>query len=75
MPKTAVITLFGLFEFLQMPFGLKGAVQTFQWLMDYVLRGMSFLFVYLDDILVASASAEEHWGHLRQLLERLDEMD
>ncbi len=39
-----------------MPFGLKGAAQTFQRLMDSVLRGKSSLFVYLDDILVASAS-------------------
>lgn len=73
VPKTAVITPFGLFEFLRMPFGLKGAAQTFQRLMDSVLRGMSFLFVYLDDILVASVSAEEHLVHLRQLFERLNE--
>ena len=73
IPKTAVITPFGLFEFLRMPFGLKGAAQTFQRLMDLVLRGMPFLFIYLDDILVASASAEEHTLHLRQLFERLSE--
>lgn len=53
-----------------MPFGLKGAAQTFQRLMDSVLRDMSFLFVYLDDILVASTSVEEHLTHLRQLFER-----
>lgn len=61
--KMAVITPFGLFKFLRMPFGLKGAVQTFQCLMDLVLRDMPFLFVYLDDILVASASAEDHLTH------------
>lgn len=73
IPKTAVITPFGLFEFLRMPFGLKGAAQTFQRLMDSVLRGLPFLYVYLDDILVASSSAEEHILHLRMLFERLSE--
>lgn len=73
IPKTAVITPFRLFEFLRMPFGLKGAAQTFQRLMDSVLRDMPFLFVYLDDILVASSSVEEHKLHLRQLFERLAE--
>ncbi|CAL1568882.1 unnamed protein product [Knipowitschia caucasica] len=56
-----------------MPFGLKGAAQTFQRLMDSVLRDMPFIFVYLDDILVASPSVEEHSLHLRLLFERLTE--
>uniref|UniRef100_A0A669CLV2 Gypsy retrotransposon integrase-like protein 1 n=1 Tax=Oreochromis niloticus TaxID=8128 RepID=A0A669CLV2_ORENI len=71
VPKTAVITPFGLFEFLRMPFGLKGAAQTFQRLMDSVLRGLPFVFVYLDDILVASCSASQHESHLRQVFQRL----
>lgn len=71
VPKTAVITPFGLFEFLRMPFGLKGAAQTFQRLMDSVLRGLSNVFVYLDDILVASSCAEQHMFHLRQVFQRL----
>ncbi|KAL7857065.1 hypothetical protein SRHO_G00159640 [Serrasalmus rhombeus] len=73
IPKTAVITPFGLFEFLRMPFGLKNAAQTFQRLMDSVLRDLPFLFVYLDDILIASTSRSEHLHHLRLLFERLNQ--
>ena len=69
--KTAVITPFGLFEFLRTPFGLKNAAQTFQRLMDTVCKGLTFVFVYLDDILVSSATAEDHVSHLRTVFERL----
>ena len=58
--KTAIITPFGLFEFLRMPFGLKNSAQIFQRLMDGMLRGLSSVFVYLDDILVASPTAAQH---------------
>ena len=68
--KTAVITPFGLFEFLRMPFGLKNAAQTFQRLMDDVCHGLDFVFVYLDDILVRSRSESEHKQHLHQLFQR-----
>jgi hypothetical protein len=64
IPKTAVITPFGLREFLKMPFGLKNAGQAFQRLMDGILRGIDFVFIYLDDILVASANEAEHLTHL-----------
>ena len=71
--KTAVITPFGLFEFLRTPFGLKNAAQAFQRLMDSVCQGFSFVFVYLDDILVASRDVDEHRDHLRQLFRRLQD--
>jgi hypothetical protein len=54
IPKTAVITPFGLYEFIRMPFGLKNAAQAFQRLMDIVCQGLDFVFGYIDDILVAS---------------------
>ena len=73
VPKTAIITPFGLFEFLRMPFGLANAAQAFQRLMDTVCRGLSFVFVYLDDILIFSRSHTEHKAHLLQLFQRLQE--
>ncbi|GFN92154.1 Gag-Pol polyprotein [Plakobranchus ocellatus] len=71
IPKTAVVTPIGLWEFLRMPFGLKNAAQSFQRLMDGILRDIPFAFVYLDDILVASCSSQEHAQHLEQLFKLL----
>jgi transposase InsO family protein len=71
IPKTALITPFGLFEFLRMPFGLKNAGMSFQRLMDRIMAGLPFVFVYIDDILVASPDFSTHLSHLRVVLERL----
>lgn len=71
VPKTAITTPFGLFEFVRMPFGLRNAAQTFQRFMDDVLRGLDFCYNYIDDLLIASATPEEHLRHLRLVLERL----
>jgi hypothetical protein len=73
VPKTAVITPFGLFEFLRMPFGLKNAGQRFRRLMDRVLAGLDFVFIYLDDVIVGSRSEEEHLHHLRLVFARLQQ--
>ena len=53
-----------------MPFGLRNAAQTFQRFMDEVTRGLAFVFVYIDDILIASTNALEHEVHLRLLFDR-----
>nr|VZI26877.1 unnamed protein product [Spirometra erinaceieuropaei] len=40
VPKTAVTTPFGLFEFIRMPFGLRSAAQTFQRFIDRVVEAI-----------------------------------
>ncbi|KRX55185.1 Retrovirus-related Pol polyprotein from transposon [Trichinella sp. T9] len=69
--KTAITTPFGLFEFLKMPFGLRNAAQSFQRFIDTVTRGIEDCFVYVDDILLASASEKEHFVLLKKVLQRL----
>ena len=71
IPKTAVTTPFGLFEFLKMPFGLRNAAQTFQRFMDQVLHGLPSVYVYIDDVLVATATTKQHLKDLRAVFERL----
>lgn len=73
VPKTAVTTPFGLFEFLFMPFGLRNAGQTFQRYMFQALGDLNFIFVYLDDILIASKDKKEHGEHLDLVCSRLNE--
>lgn len=71
VPKTAITTPFGLFEFEYMTFGLRNAAQTFQRFIDEVLLGLDFCYGYIDDILIFSPSLADHKRHLSQLFERL----
>eukprot|EP00794_Sanderia_malayensis_P019753 gene19753-biopygen16402 len=71
--KTAITTPFGLFEFVRMPFGLRNAAQTFQRFIHQVLRGLDFVFAYIDDLLIASSSESEHLQHLQILFARLSD--
>ena len=69
--KTAVTTPFGLFEFTRMPFGLRNAAQTFQRFIDEVLCGLTFTYSYIDDLLIASTTPEEHFQLLQTVFKRL----
>ena len=70
--KTGVITPFGLFIFPRTPFGLKNAGQDFQRLMDEILGDIPRVFVYIDDILVASESLDQHYDDLKNVFEILE---
>lgn len=69
--KTTFRSPLGSFASRVMSMGLTNAAPTFQRLMDSVFGDLDFVSCYLDDILIASRSAEEHLQHLATVLARL----
>jgi len=56
-----------------MTYNLKNTSQTFQRQIFRALGDLEFVFAFIDDILIASSSLEEHETHLRIVLQRLKE--
>jgi predicted aspartyl protease len=73
MDKTAFICHRGLFEHKTLPMGLKNSPATFQRLMDLTLDGLLFetCLAYLDDVILFSATLDEHLQRLEAVLQRL----
>ncbi|XP_036148576.1 uncharacterized protein LOC114254896 [Monomorium pharaonis] len=73
---TAFVTPFGVFEFTKMPFGLKPAPQIFQ---KHIYKSFKKLIesgdvgVYMDDVIVATVTIEDHIKVLSQVFEILNE--
>ena len=60
---TAFVTSDGLFQFSTMPFGLVNAPASFSRIMRDLLRGLSNVDNFIDDILIHTATFEEHYSH------------
>jgi hypothetical protein len=60
----------GLFEYVVMTFGLKNAGATYQHAMNYIFHDLigKLVEIYIDDVVVKSASVEGHLEDLRQVL-------
>ena len=69
------MTYHGLYEFRVMPFGFKNVPAVFQRLMQNVLSNVkgdadkNFVDMYLDDIIIFSETLNEHFSHIRKVLQ------
>ncbi len=72
MPKTALRTPQGLFEFRVLAFGPTNPPAAFQREMNRTVGHFDVVLVYLDNILVFSKDEKQHAQHLRQVLKLLE---
>lgn len=72
--KTAFVTQWGLYEFLRMPFGLKGAPATCQRTVDAIIGDLKYrnALVYMDDCIVYSTTFQEHLRQLGNIFARFE---
>ncbi|SGY55391.1 BQ5605_C006g04014 [Microbotryum silenes-dioicae] len=77
IPKTAVATPWGLFEWVVMPMGLSNAPATHQRRVNEALSSLigKSCFAYLDDITIFSDTMEDHQTHVKEVLEALRRAD
>ena len=73
--KTAFVTKSGVFQFTVVPFGLRNAPGHFQRCIDTVLRDVSGVSMYLDDIVIFSATFDGHLATLRTVFKRLRDVN
>jgi hypothetical protein len=70
---SAFVTPFGHYEFIKMPFGVKGGPNTYQRAMNNLLVGLEdWAAAYLDDLSIQSETWETHLARLEQVFVRLE---
>lgn len=69
---TAFNTCFGTYKFLRVSMGLHTAPNSFQLLMDKILRKLTFrsCLCYLDDVLICSETFEQHLSNIQEFFDR-----
>jgi hypothetical protein len=71
IPKTAFSTRDGHYEFLRLPFGLRNAASEFSKIMKAIFDNSTYVEIYIDDIIIHSASFAEHLVYIKSVLENL----
>ena len=70
---SAIITTLGMFQFVRMTWGLKNAGQCLQRNIHLILKDVPNVYIYMDDMVVASKTPAEHLDVLEKIFQRLAE--
>ena len=68
---TTFITPFGRYFYKRLPFGISSAPEIFQRTMEEILHREDNVVCFFDDVLIHSATPEEHEVHLQKVLQKL----
>lgn len=71
--KTAITMSFSLFRFFRKPNGMRNSGRKTQGFINGTLHGLDFCHAYIEDLLIASSSPDEHKVHLKSVFQRLAE--
>ena len=70
---TTINTHRGLYKYTRLPFGVASAPAIFQRTMETLLKDLPMTCVYIDDILVAGKTPQDHLNNLTAVLNRLQD--
>ena len=68
---TTINTHKSLFRYNRLPYGISSAPDIYQRVMDNLLKGIPYVVVRVDNILVLGESTEAHIRNLEEVLQRL----
>lgn len=78
IPYTSFVTPLGQYEYLKMPFGLTNAPKVFARFMQYIFADLireGEITLYIDDMLVATATIVEHFSVLEKIFNLASKFD
>ena len=68
---TTITTPYGLYQYNRLPFGVAVAPAKFQRVMEEIIGGLSYVKIFLDDLLIVAKDKEESWKRLEIVLAKL----
>lgn len=70
-PFTAIVLPWGKYRYCRLPMGISTAPNEFHAVMTQLIGDLTFVRIYLDDVLILSQTFDEHLHHIEVVMKRL----